>query len=69
MLFSRTYLIAVILPSIPLVPNPGAIRIPSNPFKVSATFSSVISSDWTVIRLTFASLAAPACMNDSMIDL
>ena len=29
-LFSREYLIDMILPSIPLSPNPGATKIPSN---------------------------------------
>ena len=43
---SRAYLIAANLPSIPLCPNPGAIKIPSISFNCSAAFSLFNFSEW-----------------------
>jgi len=40
-LFSLTYLIAAIFPSIPREPKPGPTSIPSIPWRISAMFSSV----------------------------
>lgn len=44
-LFSRVYFDASILPSIPLSPKPGAIKIPFKSFKSSFTLSASIVSE------------------------
>jgi len=46
-----------IFPSIPLDPKPGATTIPLSPLSLSATFFSVISSEWMNSRSTRHSFA------------
>ena len=68
-LVSLAYLAAVIFPSIPLSPKPGAINIPSWPPSNSSTFSFSISSEDTQLTFTLHSFLAPPCIKDSAIDL
>ena len=62
-------LIAAILPSVPLLPNPPGIRIPEiffNLFLISETFNL---SDSILIKLTFKLLLIPPWVKASSNDL
>ena len=59
-LFSLAYCTAIIFPSIPLLPKPGATNKPSKPFNFSFTFSALSSSLCTLTTFTFTSFIAPA---------
>ena len=59
-LFSLTNLIALILPSIPLSPKPGATSTPFNFCNVLAIVSSFNDSDEIHLRFTLHSFIAPA---------
>ena len=67
--FSLAYFTAVILPSIPRCPKPGATNRPSRPSNFSDTFSSFINSLCTFTTCTLHSFTAPACIKLSNIDL
>ncbi len=67
--FSLAYFTAVIFPSIPRWPKPGATNKPSRPASLSPTLSSVMNSEWIYCTCTLHSLIAPAWTKDSRIDL
>src|SRR5690348_16874022 len=59
-LFSRAYFTAIIFPSIPRNPKPGATSNPSSPCSFSETFSGVMNSLCTFTIWTLQSFIAPA---------
>ena len=67
--FSLAYLIAAILPSVPLLPNPPGINIPETllSFLLISFFFSL--SDSILTKLTFTLFAIPPCVNASSKDL
>ena len=68
-LFSRAYLIAVILPSIPRSPNPPGTRIPCTSPSTSATLSSFSSSESTHLIFTVACWKIPPCFKASTTEI
>ena len=60
MLFSLAYFTALIFPSIPLSPKPGATKIPFTPSSFFAAFLGVKPSECTQRTFTFVSLEDPA---------
>ena len=69
MLCSRIYLIADILPSIPLSPNPGATITPFSLLNFLDTLLLLIFSACIHFMFTLQKLFAPACIIASEIDL
>ena len=59
-LFSRTYFIEVIFPSIPLSPKPGATNTASTSFNSSFTVVSFTFSALILITFTLHSFIVPA---------
>ena len=64
-MFSLAYLIAWILPSIPLSPKPPGTRTPETSDKSSATFSAVTVSESIHLISTSAELYTPPCFKAS----
>ena len=67
--FSLAYLIASILPSVPLLPNPPGIKIPETPFNLFLISEIFKFSESILIKLTFKLLSIPPCVNASSKDL
>ena len=67
-LFSRAYLIASIIPSIPLSPNPPGTMIPSHLQRIFSAVSLVISSELIHSMFTLASFTMPPCLRASATD-
>jgi hypothetical protein len=68
MLEVLAYLIATIIPSTPLLPNPPGTIIPSIPFKELFTFLSVKGSELIHLSSTLAPFSYPANLILSMTE-
>ena len=67
--FSLAYLIAIIIPSIPLEPKPPGTTIALYFFKMLITFFSVIVSESTTSTLTLTLFLYPACFKLSITEI
>ena len=68
-LFSLAYLIAEILPSVPLFPNPPGINKPEIFFSFFLIWLVFNLSDSILTKLTLTLLAIPPCVKASSNDL